>query len=303
MEGGYARGVRRQAARQARAMVELLGAHPSIVVWCAHDAPLGDDAPAARDRQRHGSHVGEGSARPLDRAGDRARRRHAARRPQLRCGRRLASLVRMAARDARRTRPGAPRGAPARSLRLRVRRAVGAVDGRLDAARVVAGPRLGGARRAPRDGAAARSPPTYPPADAKSFDEWADATQAYQAALLQLQIEDLRRCKGTPCGGFAVFCLADPSPAVGFGLLDHERVEKRAYASGARRVPPGARHGRSAFGPRPRGQRHPRADGRRGRRRGGRRSDPAVARRHRSPTRWSSSARPISTTRSTSRSC
>jgi len=73
---------------------------------------------------------------------------------------------------------------------------------------------------------------TYVPvADAKSFDEWCDATQAYQAALLQLQIEDLRRCKGSPCGGFAVFCLADPSPAVGFGLLDHERVPKRAYGA------------------------------------------------------------------------
>jgi beta-mannosidase len=70
-----------------------------------------------------------------------------------------------------------------------------------------------------------------PTADAKSFDEWCDATQAYQAALLQLQIEDLRRCKGKPCGGFAVFCLADPAPAVGFGLLDHERVPKRAYAA------------------------------------------------------------------------
>jgi beta-mannosidase len=70
-----------------------------------------------------------------------------------------------------------------------------------------------------------------PAADTKSFDEWRDASQAYQAALLQLQIEDLRRCKWTPCGGFAVFCLADPSPAVGFGLLDHERVPKRAYGA------------------------------------------------------------------------
>src|SRR5689334_18313547 len=34
-----------------------------------------------------------------------------------------------------------------------------------------------------------------PPADCKSFDEWREATQAYQAALLQLQIEDLRRLK------------------------------------------------------------------------------------------------------------
>jgi hypothetical protein len=70
-----------------------------------------------------------------------------------------------------------------------------------------------------------------PPADAKSFDEWRDATQAYQAALLQLQIEDLRRCKGDPNGGFAVYAFADPSPAVGFGVLDHERMPKRGYAA------------------------------------------------------------------------
>jgi beta-mannosidase len=70
-----------------------------------------------------------------------------------------------------------------------------------------------------------------PPDDVKSFEEWRDATQAYHAALLQLQVEDLRRCKGTPTGGFAVFALADPAPAVGFGVLDHERVPKRAYAA------------------------------------------------------------------------
>ncbi len=28
-----------------------------------------------------------------------------------------------------------------------------------------------------------------------------------------------------------MFCLADPSPAVGFGLLDHDRVPKRAYGA------------------------------------------------------------------------
>jgi hypothetical protein len=73
---------------------------------------------------------------------------------------------------------------------------------------------------------------TYvPPADAKSFDEWRDASQAYQAALLQLQIEDLRRCKGAPTGGFAVFTLVDAGPVVGFGLLDGDRVAKRAYGT------------------------------------------------------------------------
>src|SRR5262249_32661911 len=70
-----------------------------------------------------------------------------------------------------------------------------------------------------------------PPTDAKSFDEWREATQAYQAALLQLQIEDLRRCKRDPTGGFAVVALADPGPTVGFGLVDHERVPKRGYGA------------------------------------------------------------------------
>jgi beta-mannosidase len=68
-----------------------------------------------------------------------------------------------------------------------------------------------------------------PPTDTKSFDEWREATQAYHAALVQLQIEDLRRCKAKPAGGFSVFAFADPGPAVGFGVLDHERVPKRAY--------------------------------------------------------------------------
>ena len=143
-----------------------------------------------------------------------------------------------------------------------------------------------------------------PIADTKSFDEWSDATQAYQAALVQLQIEDLRRCKGSPCGGFAVFCLADPSPAVGFGLLDHERVPKRAYGSGARRVPARARRWSIRARARARRERQPRRHRRRRDRRSsvdGRTRD--VARRRSTPTPWCSSGRPTSTTPSTSRSC
>jgi beta-mannosidase len=68
-----------------------------------------------------------------------------------------------------------------------------------------------------------------PPADAKSFDEWRAMTQAYQAALLQLQIEDMRRLKYTPTGGFAMFSLADPQPLVSWSVLDHERNPKRGY--------------------------------------------------------------------------
>ena len=37
---GHARGIRKQAARQAVEAVDTLGHHPSVVVWCGHDEPL-----------------------------------------------------------------------------------------------------------------------------------------------------------------------------------------------------------------------------------------------------------------------
>ena len=82
-------------------------------------------------------------------------------------------------------------------------------------------------------------------------------TQAYQAALLQLQIEDLRRLKYSPTGGFAMFSLADPQPLASWSVLDHDREPKRGVLRGARRVPPGARDGRTACRTRARRQRHP----------------------------------------------
>ena len=55
LQWGYSRGARKQAARQAREMVDLLGHHPSIGIWCAHNEPLavdfqpGERDPPARD--------------------------------------------------------------------------------------------------------------------------------------------------------------------------------------------------------------------------------------------------------------
>jgi len=40
--GTYARGIRKQAARQAGAMVDAIGHHPSVFLWCGHDDPTGD---------------------------------------------------------------------------------------------------------------------------------------------------------------------------------------------------------------------------------------------------------------------
>jgi beta-mannosidase len=228
MEGGYARSVRRQAARQARAMVELLGNHPSIVLWCAHDAPLGDDAPA---RALANATVPTWGKQVLDRSTAHAIARADGTRPVIRSsgagddshlwfGWRHGTLAGLGP---------AIRAVP----RLgRFVSAFGAQSVPETAAwmRPELWPRLDWDDLEQHHGIERRAFDVHVPVqDAKSFDEWCDATQAYQAALLQLQIEDLRRCKGSPCGGFAVFCLADPAPAVGFGLLDHDRVPKRAY--------------------------------------------------------------------------
>ena len=40
LQWGYARGIRKQAVRQAAAAVDLLGHHPSIAVWCGHNEPM-----------------------------------------------------------------------------------------------------------------------------------------------------------------------------------------------------------------------------------------------------------------------
>jgi beta-mannosidase len=230
MHAGFSRGVRKQASNQARAIVDALAHHPSIFLWCAHDAPLGDDTPT---RLIAGATLPTWGKEVLDRSIARA----------------------IARRDS--TRPIAQHSGAGDDAHAWFGWRHGDLTGLARALRTV--PRLGrfvsafGAQAVPatadwmrperwpdldwddlaehhsmeREAFAAHVPPT----DAKSFDEWRDATQAYQAALLQLQIEDLRRCKNDPTGGFAVFALADPSPAVGFGLLDYERVPKRAYAA------------------------------------------------------------------------
>ncbi len=94
-----------------------------------------------------------------------------------------------------------------------------------------------------------------PPADFATFDAWRTATQAYQAALVQLQIEDLRRLKHAPTGGFCHFCFADGHPAVTWSVLDHERGEKSGYAAFARRVPARAPDDRAPRRARPRRER------------------------------------------------
>lgn len=70
----------------------------------------------------------------------------------------------------------------------------------------------------------------YIPRDAyPDGHSWAAATRAYQADVLRIQIETLRRLKYRPAGGFCVTALADAEPSGGFGVLDFERRPKPAF--------------------------------------------------------------------------
>jgi beta-mannosidase len=68
-----------------------------------------------------------------------------------------------------------------------------------------------------------------PPAEYDTFDEWREATQRYQALVIERHIRELRRIKYRPNGGFAQFAFADAAPLVSWSVLDHERVPKLGY--------------------------------------------------------------------------
>lgn len=244
LQWGYAR-IRKQATRQARAMVDLLAHHPSIVLWCGHNEPLAIDAqPGTEITPGQLARAGASMFLPswnkdvLDRAVARAIRRADPTRPVDRHSGVL---------------PG-PTGRGTDSHFY-----FGWYHGSLDglAGTLALIPRLArfvsefGAQAVP-ESAEFMEPQRWPeldwdhlldrhacqrrffdehvpPIGYATFDAWRTATQEYQAALVQLQIEDLRRLRFDPTGGFCHFCFADGHPSVTWSVLDHERRPKLGY--------------------------------------------------------------------------
>jgi beta-mannosidase len=246
LQWAYARSVRKQAVRQARAMVDLLGHHPSVFAWCAHNEPMAVAEPGEPETPGHRAKRIATMVLPtwnkdvLDRSVARAIGRADGTRPLVSHSgvvpgigqtgtdthahfgwdhgdmTALASTFRLVPRFARFVGEFGAQAVPATVEWMHPERWP---DLDWDAL----------ARHHSLDRAAfARY---VPPADAKTFEEWRDATQAYQAALIQLQVEDLRRVKYAPGGGFAYFCFADAHPAVSWSVLDHERVAKRGLGA------------------------------------------------------------------------
>ncbi len=247
LQWGYARGIRRQAAHQARAMVDLLGHHPSVVLWCAHNEPVrveGGIHPERSSLRRAAaftSHLLPNDNKLiLDRSVARALRRADGTRPvDLHSG----------------VLPGP--GSAGTDSHLYFGWYHGTLDGLAPLLRAF--PRLGrfvselGAQAVPEQAAFAEperwpdldwerlaghhclQKPNFdrfvPPGRYDTFDAWRDATQEYQAALVQLQVEDLRRIAGRPCGGFCHFSFADAQPAITWSVLDHLRTPKAGLAA------------------------------------------------------------------------
>lgn len=242
---GQHRSVRRAAVRLAQTMVDQLGAHPSIVVWCGHDEP--DDAevdlPAPQPR-RFGRllaahELPNWNRSVLDRTVRRAIAAVDPSRPivassgvwphppsldgtdvHLSLGWErgeaddLASIARAIPRAVRFVQltpnPSLPADAsfcrPRQWPDLDLDRLVDEHD--LDVELV--------AQRLPPDAFA-------------TFDQWHTATRAYQAQLIRTQVETLRRLKFRPTGGFVVAHLQDLRPTIAPSLIDHEGQRKPAF--------------------------------------------------------------------------
>ena len=70
-----------------------------------------------------------------------------------------------------------------------------------------------------------------PPEGYATFAGWRDATQRHQARVIRRMVEELRRLKYRPTGGFAQFLFADAQPGITWSVLDHERGPKLGHAA------------------------------------------------------------------------
>ncbi len=235
----YARSVRTKALNHARAAVDRLGHHPSIVMWSAHDDPSGR-TPRADPRSRNLS----------------GRFRHQVR-EQLPSWNRtvLDRFVKRAVERADPTRPCVPHSgvAPhlpllegtdshlwlgwthgqardlipmARAIPRRVRFVsefgAQAIPESADFISTDRWPELDWERLRDRHGADVEIlQARFPTERYRDFHHWRQATQTYQADLIRTYVETLRRLKYQPTGGFCLFSLTAPAPTISHAVIDH----------------------------------------------------------------------------------
>ena len=249
LQWGYARQIRWQATRQAGEMVSLLGHHPSIAVWCAHNEPmrLDLDPDAFTDPRRTaqlGARAFASQQLPtwnktvLDRSVKRAIERTDGTRPVVPHSGVLPHLPRLQGTDSHlyfgwywgneRDFPAFAKAVPSQ-VRFPTEfgaQAVPDTDGFMGADQW---PDLDWERLATTHSLQQSILDRFVPRDGHTYESWKQATQEYQATVVRHHVETLRRLKYRPTGGFAQFCFADGHPAITWSVLDHERRPKLAY--------------------------------------------------------------------------
>jgi beta-mannosidase len=252
LQWGYARGIRKQAARQAREAVDLLGHHPSVAIWCAHNEPMALDVdpslladPGRAARAAAGAlalqQLPTWNKSVLDRSVKRAIERADGSRPVIAHSGVLPHLPKLDGTDSHlyfgwywgdeRDFPGFCARMP-RLARFVTEFGAQAVPESADFCEPDRWPDLDWKRLGDRHCLQRSLFDRYvPPSAYETFDSWRAATQAYQATVVKHHVETLRRLKYRPTGGFAQFCLADGMPAVTWAVLGHDRRPKAGYAA------------------------------------------------------------------------
>ena len=247
LQWGYARGIRKQAVRQVREAVDLLGHHPSIFLWCGHNEPMTIDvepggdfdvvktavtALVQQELPTWNKTILDRSVKRSFEKSDRSRPvvAHSGVFPHPGSGGTDSHLYFGwywgEERDFPRLLSAWPR--LARFVTEFGSQALPASDAFVEPERW---PDLDWARLERTHALQLRfmRENGLDPADYDSFDGWRSATQRHQVDVTRFHIEAMRRLKYRPTGGFAHFCFADGHPAITWSVLDHERVPKPAY--------------------------------------------------------------------------
>jgi beta-mannosidase len=252
LQWGYARGIRKQAARQAAQAVDLLGHHPSIAIWCGHNEPMAiDNEPdmwadpkALRKMGRRffaAQELPTWNKTVLDHSVKRAFEKADGTRPVVAHSGVLPHPPKLDGTDSHlyfgwyhgeeRDLAGFLRAVP-RFGRFVTAFGAQAVPAAADFCEPERWPDLDWDRLG-RTHALQKAifDRVVPPAGHATFDSWREATQTYQAQLIRRHVEVLRRLKYRPTGGFAQFCFADGHPAVTWSVLGHDRAPKAGYVA------------------------------------------------------------------------
>ena len=247
LQWGYARSVRRQAVRQAGAMVDALGHHPSIALWCGHNEPLALDIEPGRPFARGpmfarfaiGQELPTWNKTILDRWVKRAIENADPSRPVIAHSGIVPHPPQFDGTDSHlyfgwyhgheRDLAGFAAKIP-RMVRFVGEFGAQAVPEDIAFAEPERWPDLDWDRLERHHALQKRIFDEHVPPDAfATMAEWQQATQLYQATIVKHHVETLRRLKYRPTGGFAVFMLADAHPAITWSLLGHDRSAKAGY--------------------------------------------------------------------------